>query len=100
MSTQKNQQHKAAQMSTQKNQQHKAAHKFVGRVMASAFIVQAIIIGIQGNLDVLSGKPVLDVIPWMITQGIELIVKTHRTRKSVEKGDRIKKDRIAQNPDD
>jgi hypothetical protein len=47
-----------------------------------------------------SGKPALDVIQGMIVQGIELIVKTHRTRKSVEKGDRIKKARIAQNPDD
>jgi hypothetical protein len=49
---------------------------------------------------VLSGKPVLDVIPWRITQTIELIVKTHRTQKSFEEIDRIKKDRIAQNPDD
>jgi len=75
-------------------------HKFIRRSIASAFLTQAITIGIKGNLDVLSGKPVLDVIPSMITQAIELIVKTHRTRKSVEKGDRIKKDRIAQNPDD
>ena len=74
--------------------------KFVGRVIEIAFATQAIIIGLNGNLDVLSGKPVLDVIPSMITQAIELIVNTHRTRKSVEKGDRIKKDRTAQNPDD
>ncbi len=87
-------------MSIQKNQPQKATQKFVGRVIASAFILQAIIIGIKGNLDVLSGKPVLDVIPWMITQGIELIVKTRRTQKSAEEIDRIKKDRIAQNPDD
>ncbi len=57
-------------------------------------------IGIKGNLHVLSGKPVLDVIPPMIAQAIELIVKTHRTQKSAEEIDRIKKDRIAQNPDD
>lgn len=38
--------------------------------------------------------------PWMITQAIELIVKANRTQKSVEESDRIKKDRIAQNPDD
>jgi hypothetical protein len=87
-------------MSIQKNQPQKATQKFVGRVIASAFILQAIIIGIKGNLDVHSGKPALDVIQGMIVQGIELIVKTYRTRKSVEKGDRIKKDRIAQNPDD
>jgi hypothetical protein len=68
--------------------------KFVGRFIAIAFLTQAIIISIRGNLDVLSGKPMLDVIPWMITQGIELIVKTHRTQKSVEESDRI-----PQNPD-
>jgi len=87
-------------MSIQKNQPQKATQKFVGRVIASAFILQAVIIGIKGNLDVHSGKPALDVIQGMIVQGIELIVKANRTRKSVEKGDRIKKDRIAQNPDD
>jgi len=81
-----------------KNQDNR--QKFVGRVIAIAFLTQAIIIGIKGNLDVLSGKPVLDVIPSMITQAIELIVKTRRTQKSVEEIDRIKKDRIAQNPDD
>jgi phosphopantothenate synthetase len=75
-------------------------HKFIRRSIASAFLTQAIIIGINGNLDVLSGKPVLDVIPSMITQTIELILKTHRTQKSFEEIDRIKKDRIAQNPDD
>jgi len=75
-------------------------HKFIRRSIASAFLTQAITIGIKGNLDVLSGKPVLDVIPSMIAQAIELIVKTHRTQKSVEEIDRIKKDRIAQNPDD
>ena len=57
-------------------------------------------IGVKGNLDVHSGKPVLDVIPSMIIQAGELIVKTLRTQKSVEEIDRIKKDRIAQNPDD
>jgi hypothetical protein len=87
-------------MSIQKNQPQKATQKFVGRVIASAFILQAIIIGIKGNLDVHSGKPALDVIQGMIVQGIELIVKTYRTQKSVEEIDRIKKDRIAQNPDD
>jgi len=78
----------------------KNRQKFVGRVIEIAFVTQAILIGISGNLDVLSGKPVFDVIQGIIVQGIELIVKTHRTRKSVEEIDRIKKDRIAQNPDD
>ena len=78
----------------------KNRQKFVGRVIEIAFVTQAIIIGINGNLDVLSGKPVLDVIPSMITQAIQLIVKTRRTQKSFEEIDRIKNDRIAQNPDD
>jgi hypothetical protein len=68
--------------------------KFIRHAIAIAFLTQAIIISIRGNLDVLSGKPILEVIPWMITQGIELIVKTHRTQKSVEESDRI-----PQNPD-
>ncbi|WP_445175435.1 hypothetical protein [Microcoleus sp.] len=75
-------------------------HKFIRHAIATAFLTQPIIIGIKGNLDVLSGKPVLDVMPSMITQAIELIVKTRRTQKSFEEIDRIKKDRIAQNPDD
>ena len=83
-----------------KNNSQSNQHKFIRQAIASAFILQAVIIGIKGNLDVHSGKPALDVIQGMIVQGIELIVKTHRTRKSVEEIDRIKKDRIAQNPDD
>ena len=83
---------------SEKNQDNR--QKFVGRVMELAFVTQAIIIGISGNLDVHSGKPVLDVIPSMIIQAGELIVKTRRTQKSFEEIDRIKKDRIAQNPDD
>ena len=74
--------------------------KIVKNFFVTAFIVQALIIGVKGNLDVLSGKPALDVIQGMIVQGIELIVKANRSRKSVEEIDRIKKDRIAQNPDD
>ena len=74
--------------------------KIVKNFFVTAFIVQALIIGVKGNLDVHSGKPVLDVTPWMITQAIELIFKTYRTQKSFEEKDRIKKDRIAQNPDD
>ncbi|MEG4628701.1 hypothetical protein QUB56_03435 [Microcoleus sp. AR_TQ3_B6] len=81
-----------------KNQDNR--QKFVGRVIEIAFVTQAIIIGIKGNLDVNSGKPVLDVIPSMITQAIELIVKTRRTQKSFDEIDRIKKERTAQNPDD
>ena len=87
-------------MSIQKNHPQKATQKFVGRVIASAFILQAVIIGVKGNLDIVSGKPALDVIQGMIFQGIELIVKANRSRKSVEKIDRPSQPRIARNPDD
>ncbi|WP_293347784.1 MULTISPECIES: hypothetical protein [unclassified Microcoleus] len=70
------------------------------RVIATAFILQAVIIGVKGNIDVQSGKPILDVIPWMMIQDTALMLKVLRTQKSVEESDRIKKDRIAQNPDD
>ena len=83
-----------------KNNSQSDRQKFIRHAIASAFIVLAILIGVKGNLYVLSGKPVLDVIPSMITQAIELIVKTRRTQKSFEEIDRIKKDRTAQNPDD
>lgn len=76
------------------------SQKFVLRVIATAFILQAVIIGVKGNLDLQSGKPILDVIPWMIIQDTALMLKVLRTQKSVEESDRIKKDRIAQNPDD
>jgi hypothetical protein len=56
--------------------------KFVGRVIAIAFILQAVIIGVKGNLDVQSGKPSIEVIQWIIFQGIELIVKVDRTQKN------------------
>lgn len=36
----------------------------------------------------------------MIFQGIELIVKTHRTQKSIEENDRPSQPRITPNPDD
>ena len=74
-------------------------HKFIRRAIASAFILQAVIIGVQGNLDVLSGKPALDIIQGMIFQGIELIVKANRSRKSVKKIDRPLQPPITPNPD-
>lgn len=49
--------------------------KFLQRIIAVSFVLQAALIGVRGNLDVLSGKPVLDVIPSMIAQGVSLIVK-------------------------
>ncbi|MEG3860881.1 hypothetical protein [Microcoleus sp. herbarium12] len=87
-------------MSIQKNQPQTATQKFVGRVIASAFILQAVIIGVKGNLDVVSGKPALDVIQGMIFQGIELIVKANRSRKSVDKIDRPAQPHITPNSDD
>jgi hypothetical protein len=75
-------------MPIQKNQPQTATQKFVGRVIAGAFILQAIVIGVKGNLDVLSGKPSIEVIQWMIFQGIELIVKVDRTQKNMKKIDR------------
>jgi hypothetical protein len=48
---------------------------FLQRIIAVSFVAQAALIGVKGNLDVLSGKPVLDVIPSMIAQGVSLIVK-------------------------
>jgi hypothetical protein len=75
-------------MPIQKNQPQTATQKFVGRVIALAFILQAVIIGVKGNLDVLSGKPPIEVIQWIIFQGIELIVKVDRTQKNMKKIDR------------
>ena len=83
-----------------KNNTQSDRQKFIRHAITTAFLTLAIIIGIKGNLDVLSGKPILDVMPWMITQAIELIVKVHRTQKSVEESDRIEKDRITPNPND
>lgn len=62
--------------------------KLLERFIAVSFVAQAALIGVRGNLDVLSGKSPLDVIPWMITQGIELILKAHRTTASLRRCDR------------
>ncbi len=62
--------------------------KFLRRIIAVSFLVQAALIGVRGNLDVLSGKSPLDVIPSMITQGVELILKAHRAEKNLKESDR------------
>lgn len=62
--------------------------KFLQRIIAVALVALAALIGVRGNLDVLSGKSPLDVIPWMITQGIELILKAHRAEKGIKESDR------------
>jgi len=62
--------------------------KFFCRIIAFAFVVQAALIGVKGNLDALSGKSSLDVIPWMMAQGVELILKAQRAEKSLKESDR------------
>ncbi len=62
--------------------------KFLQRIIAVSFAVQAALIGVRGNLDVLSGKSPLDVIPSMLAQGIELILKAHSTEKSLKERNR------------
>jgi hypothetical protein len=66
----------------------KSQQKFLRRVITGALVAQATLIAVNGNLDVLSGQPVLDVIPGMITQGIELILKTQGVQKRLETRDR------------
>jgi hypothetical protein len=62
--------------------------KFFQQVIAISFVVQAALIAVQGNLDVFSGKPVLDVIQGMIAQGIELIIKAQRTEANLKETER------------
>jgi hypothetical protein len=62
--------------------------KFVRRIIAISFVLLAALIGVRGNLDVLSGKPVLNVLQGMITQGIELIIKAQGVQKRLNKSDR------------
>lgn len=73
---------------TKNNKSQDNQQKFLQRIIAVSFAVQAALIGVRGNLDVLSGKSPLDVIPSMITQGIELILKAHRAEKSIKDSDR------------
>ena len=61
---------------------------FLQRIITVSFVVLAALIGVRGNLDVLSGKSLLDVVPSMITQGVELILKAQRTEKSIRESDR------------
>jgi hypothetical protein len=70
-----------------KNNSQSDRQKFIRHAIALAFILQAVIIGVKGNLDVQSGKPSIEVIQWMIFQGIELIVKVDRTQKNTNYSD-------------
>ncbi len=60
---------------------------FLQRIITVSFVVQAALIGVRGNLDVLSGKSPLDVVPWMSTKGIELLLKAHSTQKSLKESE-------------
>jgi hypothetical protein len=71
-----------------KKHQPEANKNFLRHAIALAFAVQALFIGVRGNLDVLSGKSPLDVVPSMLVQGIELILKAHRAEKSLKESDR------------
>ena len=70
-----------------KKQQPEASKNVLRQVITSLLILQALFMVIKGNLDVVSGKSPLDVIPWMITQGVELIIKAQRTEKSIKDSD-------------
>ncbi|MFP4577775.1 MAG: hypothetical protein ACLFT9_19540 [Coleofasciculus sp.] len=74
---------------TKNDKSQQEQQRFWRRVRTGALAVaQATLIGVNGNLDVLSGQPVLDVIPGMITQGIELILKTQAVQKRLKIRDR------------
>ncbi len=74
----------------QKKQQPEASKNVLRKVVALAFVTQATLIGVTGNLDILSGKPVLNIIQGMIAQGIELIIKAQGIQKTLKKSDRTK----------
>ena len=61
---------------------------FLHRIVVFSFVMQGLLIGIRGNLDILSGKPMLDVLQGMISQGIELIIKVQSMEGNRKKGDR------------
>lgn len=63
----------------------KKSGKLVKNFIAVSLIIQAIIIGIKGNIDVLSGKSSIDVIQSMLAQGIELIIKAYNAEKRIGK---------------
>ena len=45
------------------------------RVIAAASVILAAMIGVQGNIRVWYGDPLVDVIPWMAVQGAALIME-------------------------
>lgn len=74
--------------STKSDKSQNKQQKFLHRIIAVSFIAQAALIAMQGNLDVLSGKSPLDVIPSMLAQGIELILKAQGVQERLKKSDR------------
>ena len=75
-------------LTTKSHKSQDKQQKFLQRIIAVSFVAQAALIGVKGDRDVLSGKSPLDVVPWMITQGIELILKAQRVEKSLKESDR------------
>jgi len=73
---------------TKKDKSQQKQQKFLQRIITVSLVLQAALIGVRGNLDVLSGKPILDVTQGMITQGIELIIKAQGVQKRLKKSDR------------
>ena len=67
-----------------KKQQPEPSKNVLRQVITSLLILQALFMVIKGDRDVVSGKSPLDVVPWMITQGVELILKAHRAQKSLQ----------------
>ena len=74
--------------STKNDDSQDKQQKFLQRIIAVSFVTLAALIGVRGNIDILSGKPVLNVLQGMITQGIELIIKAQGVQKRLNKSDR------------
>ncbi len=70
-----------------KKQQPEPSKNVLRQVITSLLILQALFMVIKGDRDVLSGKSPLDVVPWMITQGVELIIKAQRAEKNLKECD-------------
>jgi len=51
------------------------------KTLATLFILQALLIGVQGNFLVYQGKSPLDTVLWMLTEGTSLIIKVRRAEK-------------------
>lgn len=79
-------------MTSKQKKQEKLVQKFI----AFAFVIQAIVIGVKGSCDVLSGKNRLDVIQSTIAQGVELIIKAYNVEKRIGK----KRDRKTKCPNE